>query len=89
VREQTTRVAACLRRFWGLGAHAIELGRWRRCYLRLSDNPRAREALRQCLPELLRKPQFTACLKDDVTTRRCEAVPASPSPSRHAQNEAE
>jgi CCR4-NOT transcription complex subunit 9 len=41
-----------------------------RCYLRLSDNPRAREALRQCLPELLRSPNFTACLKDDLTTRR-------------------
>jgi len=41
-----------------------------RCYLRLSDNPRAREALRQCLPELLRNPQFTACLKTDETTRR-------------------
>ena len=41
-----------------------------RCYLRLSDNARAREALRQCLPDLLRNPQFTACLKDDVTTRR-------------------
>eukprot|EP00898_Chlorokybus_atmophyticus_P001476 jgi/Chlat1/2329/Chrsp17S00176 len=41
-----------------------------RCYLRLSDNPRAREALRQCLPDLLRDPNFTACLKDDVTTRR-------------------
>ncbi|KAL4457965.1 hypothetical protein ABPG75_012830 [Micractinium tetrahymenae] len=41
-----------------------------RCYLRLSDNPRAREALRQCLPDLLRNPQFTACLKDDLTTRR-------------------
>jgi CCR4-NOT transcription complex subunit 9 len=41
-----------------------------RCYLRLSDNLRAREALRQCLPELLRDPNFTACLKDDPTTRR-------------------
>ena len=41
-----------------------------RCYLRLSDNLRAREALRQCLPELLRDPSFTACLKDDATTRR-------------------
>ena len=41
-----------------------------RCYLRLSDNPRAREALRQCLPDLLRKPAFTACLKDDQVTRR-------------------
>eukprot|EP00879_Flechtneria_rotunda_P008357 GHRR01008754.1.p1 GENE.GHRR01008754.1~~GHRR01008754.1.p1 ORF type:complete len:290 (+),score=67.87 GHRR01008754.1:456-1325(+) len=41
-----------------------------RCYLRLSDNPRAREALRQCLPDLLRNPQFTGCLKSDDTTRR-------------------
>jgi CCR4-NOT transcription complex subunit 9 len=41
-----------------------------RCYLRLSDNPRAREALRQCLPPQLRDANFTACLKDDVTTRR-------------------
>lgn len=31
---------------------------------------RAREALRQCLPELLRNPQFTNCLKSDDTTRR-------------------
>jgi CCR4-NOT transcription complex subunit 9 len=42
-----------------------------RCYLRLSDNPRAREALRSCLPELLRNAQFTSCLKNDDTTRRC------------------
>lgn len=41
-----------------------------RCYLRLSDNPRAREALRQCLPELLRDANFTACLKDDRITRQ-------------------
>ena len=45
-----------------------------RCYLRLSDNPRAREALRQCLPDLLRSPQFTACLKDDPTTCRHDAL---------------
>lgn len=36
----------------------------------LTHNPRAREALRQCLPELLRNPGFTACLKSDDTTRR-------------------
>jgi len=41
-----------------------------RCYLRLSDNPRAREALRQCLPEPLRDATFSGCLKDDVTTKR-------------------
>jgi CCR4-NOT transcription complex subunit 9 len=31
---------------------------------------RAREALRQCLPELLRTTTFTSCLKGDDTTRR-------------------
>ena len=41
-----------------------------RCFLRLSDNGRAREALRQCLPDALRDSTFSACLKDDVTTKR-------------------
>ena len=41
-----------------------------RCYLRLSDNPRAREALRQCLPDALRDATFQGCLKDDVITKR-------------------
>jgi CCR4-NOT transcription complex subunit 9 len=45
-----------------------------RCYLRLSDNPRAREALRQCLPDPLRDITFAQVLKDDVTTKRCLAV---------------
>ncbi|KAJ6224438.1 hypothetical protein RDWZM_002983 [Blomia tropicalis] len=40
-----------------------------RCYLRLSDNPRAREALRQCLPDQLKNETFFACLKDDRTTK--------------------
>eukprot|EP00730_Choanoeca_flexa_P020233 TRINITY_DN9895_c0_g1_i2.p1 TRINITY_DN9895_c0_g1~~TRINITY_DN9895_c0_g1_i2.p1 ORF type:complete len:325 (+),score=54.88 TRINITY_DN9895_c0_g1_i2:80-1054(+) len=40
-----------------------------RCYMRLSDNPRAREALRQCLPEQLRDDTFTPYLKEDTTTR--------------------
>jgi CCR4-NOT transcription complex subunit 9 len=63
-----------------------------RCYLRLSDNPRAREALRSCLPELLRNAQFTSCLKNDDTTRRYVwarvssnvQAPQSPSTSRGA-----
>eukprot|EP00123_Amoebidium_parasiticum_P013462 comp21969_c0_seq1/m.31704 comp21969_c0_seq1/g.31704 ORF comp21969_c0_seq1/g.31704 comp21969_c0_seq1/m.31704 type:complete len:320 (-) comp21969_c0_seq1:154-1113(-) len=41
-----------------------------RCYLRLSDNPRAREALRQCLPEPLRDSTFLACLKEDQVTTK-------------------
>ncbi|KAI8992018.1 cell differentiation family, Rcd1-like-domain-containing protein [Mycotypha africana] len=42
-----------------------------RCYLRLSENPRAREALRQCLPEPLRDTTFHQILKDDLATKRC------------------
>ena len=45
-----------------------------RCYLRLSDNPRAREALRQCLPDRLRDSTFSPILKDDITTKRCLAT---------------
>lgn len=41
-----------------------------RCYLRLSDNPRAREALRQCLPEQLKDTTFNNCLRDDHSTSR-------------------
>ncbi|CAB4035826.1 cell differentiation RCD1 homolog, partial [Paramuricea clavata] len=41
-----------------------------RCYLRLSDNPRAREALRQCLPDQLKDATFANCLKDDASTKR-------------------
>lgn len=42
-----------------------------RCYMRLSDNSRAREALRQCLPDRLRDSTFAHLLKDDITTKRC------------------
>lgn len=41
-----------------------------RCYLRLSDNLRAREALRQCLPESLRDDTFSAALEGDVTIKK-------------------
>lgn len=41
-----------------------------RCYLRLSDNPRACGALRTCLPEMLRDGTFNNCLRDDTATRR-------------------
>ncbi|TDH66627.1 hypothetical protein CCR75_007536 [Bremia lactucae] len=41
-----------------------------RCYLRLSDNPRAKEALRQCLPDALRNHMFDEALKEDATTSR-------------------
>lgn len=41
-----------------------------RCYLRLSDNLRAKEALRQCLPDSLKDTTFANALKDDVTVKR-------------------
>lgn len=40
---------------------------------RLSDNARAREALRQCLPEPLRDATFSPILRDDAATKRCLA----------------
>ncbi|KAG5570275.1 hypothetical protein H5410_060041 [Solanum commersonii] len=41
-----------------------------RCYLRLSDNPRACDALRSGLPDMLRDTTFSTCLREDLTTRR-------------------
>ncbi|XP_010241638.1 PREDICTED: cell differentiation protein RCD1 homolog [Nelumbo nucifera] len=41
-----------------------------RCYLRLTDNPRACEALKTCLPEILRDATFSSCLREDPTTKR-------------------
>lgn len=63
----------------------------------LSDNARAREALRQCLPEPLRDATFSPVLRDDAATKRCLAQlllalsdQADPNPmsgySGHSQN---
>lgn len=41
-----------------------------RCYLRLSDNARARDALRQALPSSLRDDTFANALRDDVTVKK-------------------
>ncbi|KAJ8432164.1 hypothetical protein Cgig2_006866 [Carnegiea gigantea] len=41
-----------------------------RCYLRLSDNPRACDALRSCLPDMLRDATFASCLREDPTVKR-------------------
>ncbi|KAJ8556003.1 hypothetical protein K7X08_022761 [Anisodus acutangulus] len=41
-----------------------------RCYLRLSENIRACDALRSCLPDMLRDTTFSSCLCEDPTTRR-------------------
>jgi len=41
-----------------------------RCYLRLSDNTRAKEALKSCLPDQLKDSTFIDCLKDDASTKK-------------------
>jgi len=41
-----------------------------RCYLRLADNVRARDALRTCLPDAFRMDTFVSFLKEDPTTLR-------------------
>lgn len=41
-----------------------------RCYLRLSDNPQARDALRECLPMTLRDETFANVLRDDLTVKK-------------------
>lgn len=41
-----------------------------RCYLRLSDNSRAREALGQCLPEALNDVTFANLLEADPSTKK-------------------
>ncbi|OEL27616.1 Cell differentiation protein RCD1-like protein [Dichanthelium oligosanthes] len=42
-----------------------------RCYLRLTDNPRARVALQICLPQALKDGTFDNCLQDDPETMHC------------------
>eukprot|EP00850_Spirogloea_muscicola_P020566 SM000220S07045 [mRNA] locus=s220:74830:79189:+ [translate_table: standard] len=50
---------------------------------------RAGEALRHCLPELLRDSTFSACLRDDVTTRRwLMQLLANVGPSPHSSQRA-
>jgi len=41
-----------------------------RCYLRLSENPRAKDALRGCLPAQLRDNTFKDVFAEDQTTKR-------------------
>lgn len=41
------------------------------CYRRLSDNPRARVALKTCLPIMLRDGTFDNCLRGEPSTQQC------------------
>ncbi|KAJ9176882.1 hypothetical protein P3X46_012150 [Hevea brasiliensis] len=41
------------------------------CYQRLSENPRACDGLRCCLPTKLREPSFISVLRDDETAMLC------------------
>ncbi|GME81649.1 unnamed protein product [Ambrosiozyma monospora] len=44
-----------------------------RCYLRMADNPDARIALKDRLPQNLKDDTFSEILREDVTTRSCLA----------------
>jgi CCR4-NOT transcription complex subunit 9 len=74
VEQQTARllkhVVRCFLRYALFKTHIVG------CHLiynSLSDNARAREALRQCLPEPLRDATFSSVLRDDAATKRCLA----------------
>lgn len=41
-----------------------------RCYQRLSEHPRARDALKHCLPEQLRNDTFTSLIADDPNMKK-------------------
>jgi CCR4-NOT transcription complex subunit 9 len=72
VEQQTVRllkhVVRCFLRYVALKHLLCNLADLRD---RLSDNARAREALRQCLPEPLRDATFSNVLRDDAATKRC------------------
>lgn len=74
VEQQTARllkhVVRCFLRYGPPPPNPEILGS-RLTMRRLSDNARAREALRQCLPEPLRDATFSAVLRDDAATKRC------------------
>lgn len=42
-----------------------------RCYQRLTDNVKAREAMRASLPEPFRDGSFAAALKTDPASKKC------------------
>ena len=74
VDQQTVRllkhVVRCFLRYANM---IVEFSETRLTWFRLSDNARAREALRQCLPEPLRDATFSPVLRDDAATKRCLA----------------
>lgn len=41
-----------------------------RCYLRLSDHPKAKDALKTCLPDSLRDDTFSQLTNEDPTMKR-------------------
>jgi CCR4-NOT transcription complex subunit 9 len=56
-------------RWWAI--HYIRLFQCFLCMILMFFVYRAREALRQCLPDELRDATFVQILKDDITTQRC------------------
>lgn len=74
VEQQTVRLLKhVVRCFLRYDCHRVVLMLFIDKILSLSDNARAREALRQCLPEPLRDATFSSVLRDDAATKRCLA----------------
>lgn len=74
VEQQTVRLLKhVVRCFLRSGLQNYDHERMYLICCRLSDNARAREALRQCLPEPLRDATFSSVLRDDAATKRCLA----------------
>ena len=74
VEQQTVRLLKhVVRCFLRYDCHRVVLMLFTNKILSLSDNARAREALRQCLPEPLRDATFSSVLRDDAATKRCLA----------------
>ena len=74
VEQQTVRLLKhVVRCFLRYDCHRVVPILFTNRILSLSDNARAREALRQCLPEPLRDATFSSVLRDDAATKRCLA----------------
>jgi CCR4-NOT transcription complex subunit 9 len=74
VEQQTARLLKHVVRCFLRYENPLTISRYRELtWSRLSDNARAREALRQCLPEPLRDATFSSVLRDDAATKRCLA----------------
>jgi CCR4-NOT transcription complex subunit 9 len=68
--ERFTAVATVLRGMVGSDCTARLLRHIIRCFLRLSEHPKARDALKKCLPDELRNDAFAKTIADDPNMKK-------------------